>query len=153
MYARWLIKTKKRLKICLQNISAILISLQCANIHYNDVIMGSMVSQITSLTIVYSAVYSGADQRKYQSSESQAFWAGNSPGTGDFPAQRAGNAENVSIWWRHYALMLNSECSLRVGQLMPWPITRKMFRCHHVNMKMHRTIVAHHRLAMLAGAN
>ena len=29
--------------------------------------------------------------------------AGNSPGTGEFPAQMASNAENVSIWWRHYA--------------------------------------------------
>ena len=24
------------------------------------------------------------------------------PVTGEFPAQRAGNAENVSIWWRHH---------------------------------------------------
>ena len=30
--------------------------------HYDDVIMGSKASQITSLTIVYSTVYSGADQ-------------------------------------------------------------------------------------------
>ena len=29
--------------------------------------------------------------------------AGNSPVTGEFPAQRASNAENVSIWWRHHA--------------------------------------------------
>ena len=29
--------------------------------------------------------------------------AGNSPGTGEFPAQVASNAENVSIWWRHHA--------------------------------------------------
>ena len=28
--------------------------------------------------------------------------AGNSPVTGEFPAQRASNAENVSIWWRHH---------------------------------------------------
>ena len=28
---------------------------------------------------------------------------GNSPVTGEFPAQRASNAENVSIWWRHHA--------------------------------------------------
>ena len=28
--------------------------------------------------------------------------AGNSLGTGEFPAQMAGNAENVSIWWRHH---------------------------------------------------
>ena len=30
---------------------------------------------------------------------------GNSPGTGEFPAQMASNAENVSIWWRHYVYM------------------------------------------------
>ena len=53
--------------------------------HYNDVIMSAMASQITSLTIVYSTVYSGADQRKYQSSASLAFvwgihlWPVNSP--------------------------------------------------------------------------
>ena len=29
---------------------------------------------------------------------------GNSPGTGEFPAQMASYAENVSIWWRHHAL-------------------------------------------------
>ena len=28
---------------------------------------------------------------------------GNSLVTGEFPAQRASNAENVSIWWRHHA--------------------------------------------------
>ena len=28
--------------------------------------------------------------------------AWNSPGTGEFPAQRASYAENVSIWWRHH---------------------------------------------------
>ena len=41
--------------------------------HYNDVIMDSMASQITSLTIVYSAVYSGVDQRTHQSFASLAF--------------------------------------------------------------------------------
>ena len=34
--------------------------------HYNDVIMSPMESQITSLTIVYSNVYSGTDRRKHQ---------------------------------------------------------------------------------------
>ena len=53
--------------------------------HYSDVIMSVMASQITSLTIVYSTVYSGADQRKHQSSASLAFvrgihpWLVNSP--------------------------------------------------------------------------
>ena len=41
--------------------------------HYNDVIMSAMVSQITSLTVVYSDVYPGTDQRKHQSSASLAF--------------------------------------------------------------------------------
>ena len=41
--------------------------------HYDDVIMTTMASQITSLTIVYSTVYSVADQRKHQSSASLAF--------------------------------------------------------------------------------
>ena len=38
--------------------------------------MGAIASQITSLTIVYSIVYSDADQRKYQSSASLAFVQG-----------------------------------------------------------------------------
>ena len=41
--------------------------------HYNDVIMGAVAYQITSLTIVYSNVYTDADQRKHQSSASLAF--------------------------------------------------------------------------------
>ena len=41
--------------------------------HYDDVIMDSIASQITSLTIVYSTVHSGADQSKHQSSASLAF--------------------------------------------------------------------------------
>ena len=44
--------------------------------HYNDIIMSAMASQITSLTIAYSTVYSGADQRKHKSSGSLAFVRG-----------------------------------------------------------------------------
>ena len=44
--------------------------------HYRDVIIGAVASQITSLTIAYSTVYSGADQRKYQSPASLAFVRG-----------------------------------------------------------------------------
>ena len=46
------------------------------SLHYIDVIMGTVASQITSLTIVYSSVYWDADQRKYQSSASPAFVRG-----------------------------------------------------------------------------
>ena len=41
--------------------------------HYDDVIMTMLASQITSLTVVYSIVYSGVNQRKHQSSASLAF--------------------------------------------------------------------------------
>ena len=41
--------------------------------HYNDVIMGAIASQNTSLAIAYSIVYSDADQRKHQSPASLAF--------------------------------------------------------------------------------
>ena len=41
--------------------------------HYTNVIMDSIASHITSLTIVYSTVYTGVDQRKHQSSASLAF--------------------------------------------------------------------------------
>ena len=44
--------------------------------HYSDLIMGAIASQITSLTIFYSTVYSDADQRKHQSSTSLAFVRG-----------------------------------------------------------------------------
>ena len=53
--------------------------------HYSDVIMSAMASQISRLTIVYSTVYSGADQIKHQSPTSLAFvrgihrWPVNSP--------------------------------------------------------------------------
>ena len=53
--------------------------------HYSDVIIDAMGSQITSLNIVYSTVYSGADQRKHQRFASPVFawgilrWPGNSP--------------------------------------------------------------------------
>ena len=42
-------------------------------IHYDDVIMTMLASQITSLTVVYSIVHSGVNQRKHQSSASLAF--------------------------------------------------------------------------------
>ena len=53
--------------------------------HYSGVMMGMMASQITSLTIVYSSVYTGKDKRKHQISASMAFvrgvyrWPVNSP--------------------------------------------------------------------------
>ena len=44
--------------------------------HYCEAIMSAMASQITSVSVVCSTVYSGADQRKHQSSASVAFVRG-----------------------------------------------------------------------------
>ena len=44
--------------------------------------------------------------------------AGNSPGTGEFPAQMASNAENVSIWWRHHASHYTSMCWSAVHEII-----------------------------------
>ena len=60
--------------------------------------MGTMASQITIRATVYSTVYSGADQRKHQSSASLAFVRVIRR------SQMASNAENVSIWCRHHAV-------------------------------------------------
>ena len=67
--------------------------------HYNDFTISAMASQITSLAIVYSTVYLGADQRKHQSSAPLV--------TGEFPAQKASNAGFF------FHLMTSSGCHYR----------------------------------------
>ena len=67
--------------------------------------MGAIASQITSLTIIYSTVYSDADEKNPSKLRVTGLCAGNAPGTGEFPAQVASNAENVSIWWRHHGIL------------------------------------------------
>ena len=71
--------------------------------HYNDVIMTTMASVITSPTVVYSTVYSDADKRNIKAPRHWPL-CGEFTGTGEFPAQRASYAENVSIWWRHHEI-------------------------------------------------
>ena len=44
----------------------------------------------------------------------------NSPVTGEFPAQRASNAENASIWWRHYGIQHST-------------LQQKIFQLSHLN--------------------
>ena len=71
--------------------------------------MSATASQITGVFIVCSTVGSDVDQRQHQRFASLAFvcvcvgggggggGGGDSPVTGEFPAQKASNAENVSI--------------------------------------------------------
>ena len=68
--------------------------------------MGMMTSQITSLSIVYSSVYSDADQRKHHNSASLALvweihrWPVNSP------HKRPVTRTFFSTWWHHGLLPL-----------------------------------------------
>ena len=78
--------------------------------------MNRMGSQITGVSVVYSTVRSGADQRKTSKLRITGLCEGNPPVTGIFPSQRARNAENISIWWRHpddyaiHSLIPNPSC-------------------------------------------
>ena len=71
-------------------------------IHYSDVIMSAMASQITGVSTVCSAVCSYTDQRKYLSSAPLAFVRGIHRWPVNFPHKRASDLESVSIWWRHH---------------------------------------------------
>ena len=69
--------------------------------------MGAMASQISSLTIVYSNVYSGTDQRKHQSSASLAFergillWPVNSPHKWSVTRKMFPSDDVIMVgWWR-----------------------------------------------------
>ena len=64
--------------------------------------------------------------------------AGNSPVTGEFPAQRTINAENVSIWWRHRVSVPSRNqthsCTYIVGCTLvnTHLITVKLHECHGI---------------------
>ena len=78
--------------------------------------MGAMTSPITRLTVIYWTVYSGADQRKRQSSASLALVR---EFTSDpwIPTHMSSNAENISIWWRIMIIFcINDGCHCEDGE-------------------------------------
>ena len=95
--------------------------------HYDDVIMGTIASQITSLPSVYSTVYSGADQSKHQSSASLAFVWGiqrgpvNSPHK--WPVTRKWFHFMTSSWLKK---LIERNSAPIVGILIGWPRCRKL---------------------------
>ena len=89
--------------------------------------MGAIASQITSLAIVYSIVYSCWDQRNIKFPRHWPLCE-EFTGTGEFPAQMPSNAENVSIWWRHHdrsilPMFLKSASMTLVYTIVPDPGT------------------------------
>ena len=87
------------------------VNLKINHIHYNDVIMSTMASLITSVSIVYPTLYSAADQRKYQSSVLLAFVRGihrrpvNSPHKGSVTRKMFPFDDVIMLWrWVHMFL-------------------------------------------------
>ena len=83
-----------------------------AALHYNDVIMTTMASQITGLTIVYPSVYSRQIKENIKAPRHWPLW-GEFTGHQWIPRTK-GNAENISIWWRHHGHRLTG---LRLRQI------------------------------------
>ena len=57
--------------------------------------------------------------------------AGNSPGTGEFPAQMASYAENVSIWWRHHVWASSICHGLKGGSIGIVVLEINTIMCHN----------------------
>ena len=89
--------------------------------------MGALASQIISLTIVYSTVYPAQIK---QGIKAPRHWplCWELTGTGEFPAQMASNAENVSTWWRHHDRTDTAGCSYLSLPLIPASCTT-LLRC------------------------
>ena len=90
--------------------------------HYNDVIISAMASQTISLTIVCWTVYSKRRSKETSKLRVTGLCEGNSPVTGEFPAQRASNAENVSTLMTSSWLQRNSVVRLDVCRSVNWVI-------------------------------
>ena len=80
----------------------IVLSMRYACIHYNDGHNGrDGVSNHQPHHYLLNRLF-GRRSKKTSKLCVTGLCVGNLPGTGEFRAQMASNAENVSIWWRHY---------------------------------------------------
>ena len=86
---------------CLKNVGHFV---QASCVHLSDVILSAMAYQLTSPTIVYSRVLFRCKSKETSKLRVTGLCEWNSPVAGEFPAQRASNAENVSIWWCHHVI-------------------------------------------------
>ena len=79
--------------------------------HYNDVIMEARcVSNHQPHDCLLNRLFRRRSKKISSTSKLRVNGRceGNLPVTGEFPAQRASNAENVSIWWRHHVVTKRS---------------------------------------------
>ena len=87
--------TRRNLRVPDLQISFIVLSeiLDTGILHYSDVIMSVMASQITGVSIVYSTLCPGTDKRKTSKLCVTGLCEENPPVTGELPTERASNAE------------------------------------------------------------
>ena len=71
-------------------------------LHYSDAIMSAMASKTTGAPIVSQIVCLKRRSKKTPKLCVIGLCEGNSPVTGEFPLQRASNAEKISNWWCHH---------------------------------------------------
>ena len=79
--------------------------------------MGAIASQITSRTIVYSIVIQTQIKENIKAPRYWLLWG---EFTGEFPAQMASYAENVSIWWRQHENEWQN-CTFKIFATFPRP--------------------------------
>ena len=94
----------------------------CNSIHYSDVIMSVMASQITATRIDFSTIFSGVDQGKHQSSTSLAFvrgihqWPVDSPYKGPVKWKIFHLMTSSCIWSFKYGVIICTAASLQFYQ-------------------------------------
>ena len=111
--------------------------------------MSAMASQIISLTIVYSTVYSGTDQRKHQSSASLAFVRGirrgpvNSPHKGPVTRKMFHLMTSSWLWWcwcvnhcRTHHIFPSCWSLIHFREPLPplnfcWAVAKQIVQCNH----------------------
>ena len=76
--------------------------------HYIDVIMTTVASQ-SPASRLFTQLFIQVQIKENIKASRHWPLCGEFAGTGEFPAQRASNAENGPIWWRHYEVRLLSE--------------------------------------------
>ena len=84
--------------------------------HYRDVIIGAMASQISQ---PHDCLLNRSFWRRSKKTSKfcvTGLCGGNSPFTGELPAQMASNAKKVPIWWRHHAQMRFNQNTLHICQ-------------------------------------
>ena len=97
-----------------------------SQLHYDNVIMGAMVSNHQPHDCLLNRLFRRGLE-KTSKLRVTGLCEGNSPVTGEFPAQRASNTENVSIWWRRRVFIntfsysfTGARLNAKVGNIWPY---------------------------------